>query len=100
MAKRLYERGFNVFATCLDPRQGGGAELRSLGSSSQSSGGENGDRASSGGVTLKVLALDVTDDVSVAHCLEIVRRECSNSGKLGEGMKRKKFGRSLVRANK
>ncbi|RUS85751.1 hypothetical protein EGW08_006465, partial [Elysia chlorotica] len=81
LAKRLYERGFNVFATCLDPRQAGGTELRTLGSP----GGGDGDGAGTGskGGVLKVMALDVTDDVSVAHCLEMVRRECANSGLWG-----------------
>ncbi|GFR84682.1 D-beta-hydroxybutyrate dehydrogenase, mitochondrial [Elysia marginata] len=84
LAKRLYEQGFNVFATCLDLRQGGGAELRSLSSSSQSQalgasgdGNEGKDKGK-----LVVLAMDVTDDVSVARCLEAVRRECCNTGRI------------------
>lgn len=82
LAKRLYERGFNVFATCLNPRQGGGVELQSIAASQFQKSGTKGNEDKEGR-QLVVLALDVADDVSVARCQETVRRECCNTGLWG-----------------
>ncbi|GFO02341.1 D-beta-hydroxybutyrate dehydrogenase, mitochondrial [Plakobranchus ocellatus] len=79
LARRLYELGFQVFATCLYPDKDGGAELKNLASSSLS-----GDASTPGNCgRIVVLPLDVTDDVSVARCLDAVKRECSNIGLWG-----------------
>uniref|UniRef100_A0A0B6Z6J6 Uncharacterized protein n=1 Tax=Arion vulgaris TaxID=1028688 RepID=A0A0B6Z6J6_9EUPU len=63
LAKRLYPKGFTVFATCLSLESDGAKLLKNLGT----------DR-------LKVIQLDITNDDSVARCLRLVREECSNTG--------------------
>ncbi|CAL1539144.1 unnamed protein product [Lymnaea stagnalis] len=66
LAKRLHDKGFTVFAGCLNPDGDGGKELKALNSEK-----------------LRVIPLDVTNDDSVSRCLKVVKEKCSNTGLWG-----------------
>jgi len=66
LAERLHERGFTVYATCLNLQSPGATHLRGL----------DYDR-------LRVVPCDVSSDDSVAMCLRVVREQCGSSGLWG-----------------
>ncbi|XP_059145803.1 D-beta-hydroxybutyrate dehydrogenase, mitochondrial-like [Physella acuta] len=66
LAKRLHEKGFTVFAACLNTESAGGKELKALAAEK-----------------LRVVPLDVTNDDSVSKLHRVVKEQCENKGLWG-----------------